>query len=194
MRRFSCGDTKEGTPVTDRHFRMEAIVLAPDALPKLVQVGSTQKKFCRVSWLFCLCKKRCTMRAFYAFWFFFCAGWGYLSATFPSEHSPDWLQAAAALPVALGTSIGLLWLEFRKLPDGRFASRPTLTLKPWNRPMGFVMFIGLTFAFAGFWGVAMSLIANLSSPGYALQTLAMGTGFTGGCYVACQIFPNKFGA
>lgn len=57
MRRFSCGDTKEGTPVTDRHFRMEAIVLAPDALPKLVQVGSTQKKFCRVSWLFCLCKK-----------------------------------------------------------------------------------------------------------------------------------------
>lgn len=58
--------------------------------------------------------------------------------------------------------------------------------------MGFAMFNGLTFTFAGFWGVAMSLIANLSSPGIAVQTFAMGAGLTGGCYVACQIFPNKF--
>jgi hypothetical protein len=133
------------------------------------------------------------MRVFYVFWFFFCAGWGYLSATFPSEHSADWLRAATALPAAFATSVGLLWLDLRKLPAGTLAMRPTLRLKPWNRPIGLVLFIGLTFAFTGFWGIWMSLIANLSSPGVALQTLAMGTGLTGGCYVACLIFPNKFG-
>jgi hypothetical protein len=133
------------------------------------------------------------MRFFYAVWFFFCAGWGYLSATFPSEHSPHLLQVAVALPMTLIVTIGVLWLELRKLPVGTVASRPTLKLKPWNRPIGLTIFGGLTFVFTGLWGVGMSFVFNLSSPGVALQTLAMGAGLTGGCYVARQVFPDKFG-
>jgi len=132
------------------------------------------------------------MRVFYAFWFFFCAGWGYLSATFPSEHSPHLMHAASVFPIALTMSIGLLWLELRKLPAGKVASPPSLQLKPWNRPIGLFLFIGLTFAFSGFWGLGLSSLFNLPSPGVALQFFAMGTGTVGGCYFSLRLFPNKF--
>jgi hypothetical protein len=134
------------------------------------------------------------MRSFYVFWFFFCAGWGYLSAAFPTEHSPLWPQAAAALPAALIMSIVILWLELRRLPTGRLATRPSLNLKPWNRPMGLAIFIGLTFAFSGFWGLSMYWVFNLPSPNVAFQFFAMGAGLTGGSYAIYRIFPEKFAA
>lgn len=132
------------------------------------------------------------MRSFYVFWFFFCAGWGYLSATFPSDHSPPWPQVAVALPAALTLSIVILWLELRRLPTGQLATRPSLNLKPWNRPMGLSIFIGLTLAFSGFWGLGMSWAFNLPSPVVAFQFFAMGAGLTGGIYAVYRIFPAKF--
>lgn len=133
------------------------------------------------------------MRFFYAFWFFFCAGWGYLSATFPSEQSPHWVHAAYTFPITLAMSIGLIWLELQKLPAGKTAPRPSLQLKPWNRPLGVTLFVGLTFAFSGFWGLGLSLLFNLPSPFVAFQFFAMGAGFVGGCYLAYRLFPTKFG-
>jgi hypothetical protein len=132
------------------------------------------------------------MRFFYAFWFFFCAGWGYLSATFPSEQSLHWAYAASTLTIALVMSIGLLWLELRKLPVGKTAPRPSLQLKPWNRPVGANVFFGLTFVFSGLWGLGLSFIFDLPSPAVAFQFFAMGAGLMGGCYFAYRLFPNKF--
>lgn len=75
---------------------------------------------------------------------------------------------------------------------GTHASPPSLRLKPWNRPIGLALFIGLSFAFSGAWGTAMSLIFGLPSPLFALQFLAMGSGLSGGCFVANHFFPQKF--
>ena len=132
------------------------------------------------------------MRLFYILWFFICAGWGYLSATFPSQHSPSWTSVAIALPIALVTSIGLLWMELRKLPTGTLALPPSLLLKPWNRPAGPVLFAGLTFLFAGLWGTAMGMTLNLSSPLVALHFLCIGAGVAAGCFAAHRLFPQKF--
>lgn len=132
------------------------------------------------------------MRAFYIFWFFFCAGWGYLSATFPAEHSPSLFQAVIAFPVALAMSTALLWYELRSTPTGALASPPSLTLKPWNRPIGLALFIGLTFSFAGIWGSVMALSFKLPSPLVAFQSLAAGAGLAGSCLVAHRLFPHKF--
>ena len=95
-------------------------------------------------------------------------------------------------PVALAMSLALLWWEVQKLPSGRVLSRPSLQLKPWNRPIGQVLFIGLTFAFSGFWGLVLSVSFELSSPGIALQFFAMGAGLAGGCICAWRLFPSKF--
>lgn len=132
------------------------------------------------------------MRAFYVFWFFSCAGWGFLSATFPAEDSPSWIRVAASLPAMLLTTIGLHWMELRNIPHERLVSRPSLKLKPWNRPMGLAMFVGLTFLFSGIWGSGISLVSDPSHTHLSLQFLAMGAGVVGGCYVAYRLFPSKF--
>ncbi len=80
------------------------------------------------------------MRIFYIFWFFFCSGWGYLLATFPNENAPPFLQVAATFPAAFATTLVLIWLEVSRLPNAEEASAPTFRLKPWNRPMGMVLF------------------------------------------------------
>jgi len=134
------------------------------------------------------------VRLFYLFWFFVCAGWGYLSATFPSQHSPSWTSAAITLPAVLVISVGFLWVELQKLPPGTFALPPSLLLKPWNRPAGAALFIGMTFLFAGLWGAAMCLALVLPSPLVALHFFAIGLGSVAGCFAAHRLFPEKFSA
>ncbi len=60
--------------------------------------------------------------------------------------------------------------------------------------MGLAIFIGLTFAFSGFWGLSMYWVFNLPSPNVAFQFFAMGAGLTGGSYAIYRIFPEKFAA
>ena len=132
------------------------------------------------------------MRTFYMFWFFFCSGWGYLCASFPSENSPPLLQVAATLPVALATSLALIWMELRWRRDIKPAAGPSLKLKPWNRPIGMALFLGLTFAFAGLWGVGLAWALDLSSPATALQMMFAGLGVVIGCYAAPRLFPRPF--
>lgn len=138
--------------------------------------------------------RRFAVRIFYFFWFFFCAGWGYLSATFPTQPSPSLVHAVVTFPATLAMSTGILWYELRGLPIGALASPPSLHLKPWNRPIGLALFIGLTFAFSGVWGIAMALTFVLPSPLVALHFMAMGAGLAGGCFVAHYLFPQKFSA
>lgn len=132
------------------------------------------------------------MRIFYIFWFFFCSGWGYLFATFPNENAPPFLQVAATFPAALATTLVLIWLELRRLPNAEGASAPSFRLKPWNRPMGMFLFVGTTFAFAGLWGTGLAWAFDLSSLATALQVMFTGLGLVVGCHAAPRLFPRRF--
>ena len=134
------------------------------------------------------------MRIFYLVWFFFCIGWGYLSATFPLEQTSSLLEEASWFPVVFFSSLVMIWIELKTLPAQKLASAPSLQLKPWNRPTGMAIFIGLTFAFSGFWGVLLWWVYGLSSPHVALRFFCMGTGLVGACWAAYLAFPNQFSA
>ena len=134
------------------------------------------------------------MRTFYGLWFLFCAGWGYLLAGFPASNAPSWSRLLLSFPLALATCVVLFWLELRRLPPGKLAESPSFNLKPWNRPTGFLLFIGLTFVFASLWGVAISATAQLPGLRVALHFLALGIGTVGAIYVCRYAFPSKFSA
>jgi hypothetical protein len=133
------------------------------------------------------------MRYFYSFWFFFCSGWGYLLTTFTEEHAPSWPIAFLTLPIALVSSIFILWLDLSKHSADQLASPPSMSLKPWNRPIGMLMFIGLTFTFSSFWGFAITALLNQGSNRLILQFFSLGAGAIGGCYAIYRIAPTKFG-
>jgi hypothetical protein len=133
------------------------------------------------------------MRLFYAFWFFFCAGWGYVLAGFAESDAPSWGNLFASFPLALLTCVVLFWLELRRLPPGQFAQLPSLRLKPWNRPTGFILFIGLTFVFTSLWGVVIAAVAHLPGLRVALHFLLLGAGTVGAVLVCRHAFPAKFG-
>lgn len=134
------------------------------------------------------------MRLFYAFWFFFCAGWGYLAASFSEADGPPWGHLAASFPLAVLTCAVLFWLELRRMSPGQLAQRPSLKLRPWNRPTGMLLFIGLTFVFAALWGVAIAVLAGLPGVRVALSFLALGAGDVGAIFVCRYVFPSKFSA
>ncbi len=134
------------------------------------------------------------MRIFYALWFFFCSGWGYLLAGFAESDAPQWGQLALSFPLALLTCIVLFWLELRRLPHGQFAERPSLDLKPWNRPTGLLLFIGLTFVFTSVWGVGIAAFAQMPGLRAALHFLSLGAGTVAAVFVCRHAFPAKFGA
>jgi hypothetical protein len=134
------------------------------------------------------------MRFFYAFWFLFCAGWGYVLAGFAESDAPPWGQLVASFPLALLTCIVLFGLELRRLRLGQFAEQPSLKLKPWNRPTGFLLFIGLTFVFASVWGVGIAVLAHMPGLRVALHVLSLGAGTVASIFVCRHAFPSKFGA
>src|SRR5262245_50089431 len=102
------------------------------------------------------------MRWFYAFWFFFCAAWGSLLAQpFPGGFEARSVPlAVASLPVGAITFFLALSVELWRLGANRKVPKPSLTLKPWNMPIGFTVFILLTFLFTGIWGVAIAAILD----------------------------------
>lgn len=134
------------------------------------------------------------MRFFYVVWFFFCAGWGYLIADFPESDAPPWGQVVGSFPLALLTFGGLYWLELRRLLPGQLAQPPSLKLKPWNRPTGLMLFIGLTFVFASLWGVVIAAIGDLPGLRIAVNFLMLGAGAVVAIFACRRIFPARFDA
>lgn len=132
------------------------------------------------------------MRWFYAFWFFFCSGWGYLLATFAESDGPSLGQLFASFPVALLTFVVLFGVSLYRLPLGRRVQRPSLDLKPWNQPTGFLLFLALTFVFSSFWGVGIAVAGQLSGLRVALHFLALGAGALAAIFVSRYVFPSKF--
>ena len=133
------------------------------------------------------------MRVFYFFWFFFCAGWGYLLAGFGEVFSPTWAQIILSFPLSFLVFAVLFWLELQRLPPGQLAQSPSFKIKPWNRPTGLLLFLGLTFAFISLWGVAIALVTNITGLRVMLYFLAISCGGVGAILVCRQAFPEKFG-
>jgi hypothetical protein len=134
------------------------------------------------------------MPTFYAFWFFFSAGWGYLLAGFSASDAPPLGQLVGSFPLAFVTFLVLLGLELRRQPLGKYAPRPSFKLKPWNRPIGVALFCALTFVFASMWGVGFSVAMNLSGLHVAFHFLALGSGALCAIFACPYVFPSKFGA
>lgn len=132
------------------------------------------------------------MRKFYVFWFFFCAGWGFGMSGFPESDALPWGQLAASFPIGVLSFVVMLWFELRQLPPGRFADQPSLSLKPWNRPTGMLLFGGLSFVFASLWGVAIAVVADLPGLRVALQFLSLGASVVAAIFVCRYAFPSKF--
>jgi hypothetical protein len=133
------------------------------------------------------------MRAFYFFWFFFCAGWGYLLAGFGEVFGPTWAQITLSFPLALLVCAVLFWLELQRLPLGQLAQPPSFKIKPWNRPTGLLLFLGLTFTFISSWGVIIALVTHITGLRITLYFLAISCGCVGAILVCRQVFPEKFG-
>jgi len=134
------------------------------------------------------------MRKFYIFWFFFCAGWGYLFAGFAESDSPPWNQIAASFPLGILSFVVLFWFELRRLPPGQVADQPSFNLKPWNRPTGMAFFIGITFVFAALWGIPIAILAHLPGLRTAVNALVLGIAPITAIFVCSHVFPSKFSA
>lgn len=134
------------------------------------------------------------MHLFYIFWFFFCAGWGYGLATFPAYAAPSPAVMLLTFPSAVLGFFVLFAYELRRLPDGKLAAPPSLSLKPWNRPTGLEMFVSLTFTFSALWGIGIAQAFGYSGLYYSLHSLALGTGGFVATYICHRAFPSKFAA
>jgi hypothetical protein len=133
------------------------------------------------------------MRTFYLVWFFVCSGWGYLIATGLDMAPPSIAHALAALPISFATGLGLLALEFSRLPKGRHLMQPTLALKPWSGyPIGLLVFISATFVLSSIWGVGLSVAVPLPGLPTSLQFLALGGGMLAALLLAPRLFPGRF--
>lgn len=137
------------------------------------------------------CKRK--MNRFYVFWFFFCAGWGYLMAQpIPNATVPQSLGLAlASFPISAVTFFLILAIDvWRSRP--RKLTRPSFALKPWNMPAGGALFVLVTFAFAGVWGILVAAILDQAIVVQALQFFLLGLGGLVGVWSAYYVFPSRF--
>jgi len=132
------------------------------------------------------------MRTFYAFWFFFSAGWGHLIATSPELAPASGGRVLAMFPVAIACGLVLTVLELSRMPAGKRADMPSLMLKPWNYPTGLLQFIALTFVFSSVWGIVFVIARGLPGAYAALHFLALGGGPLVALLLAPRILPSKF--
>ena len=109
-------------------------------------------------------------------------------ASSPDLAPHDPLQSLATLLVAFVTGMALVLLEARgiRLP------RPAITLRPWDYPVGLVLFISITFVAASAWGALISLTAAFPGLSSSLYFLALGAGVLLAICVAPRLFPHKF--
>jgi len=135
------------------------------------------------------------MKRFYVFWFFFCAGWGYLMAQpLPEGFAPRSISMAlASLPVAAVTSFVLIALELWRYPNHKLP-RPSIYLKPWQMPLGCMIFISISFMFNGVWAVIFAFVQGGGQLPEAVHFLLLGAGSFIGVWGVFRVFPARFAA
>lgn len=135
------------------------------------------------------------MRRFYACWFFFCAGWGYLMAQFSSEAGGNSVLAmVGSLPAGVLTLFILMSIELWRLPPGKRVPGPSLDLKPWHLPFGIPVFVFVTFLFSSIWGLLIALAVPDSFLFYPAQMLMLSAGGLVGLKLASHVFSARIAA
>ena len=116
------------------------------------------------------------MKRFYIFWFFFCAGWGYLFAQMPSAIASPVAQVPATFAVGAISVFVLIAIEIWRAGPSRSLSQPSLSLKPWNQPVGLMLFVLLTFLFSSIWGLGISVFSPSGTLLAPLYTFSLASG------------------
>lgn len=132
------------------------------------------------------------MRRFYVFWFFFSAGWGALFAKLPSTPLP-------ILPVALASFAGgamtlflLIAVELWRMKPEEKSLPLSLSLKPWDIPLGLSLFILLTFLFSSVWGLGLAFFIADAQFLEPTRILFISSGGLFGMWGACRVFSSRF--
>ncbi|HVL57399.1 MAG TPA: hypothetical protein VM491_12910 [Burkholderiaceae bacterium] len=129
------------------------------------------------------------MKRFYVVWFFFCASWGYLATQFTSDLAPPasrFLETAA-----LGAICTSLWLAIEMLRGIRL-SVPSLSLPPWDQPVGLMLFGFLTFLFSGLWGLLLARMMQGAEIQMSVYACALSIGALAALYGCFLFFPSRF--
>lgn len=128
------------------------------------------------------------MRGFYIFWFFFCAGWGYLMATFPTHDAESLMHVLITFPVATFFGAIVTYVGLRGKPPSAANSRLSIDLKPWQQPLGFIQFVTITLVFSAIWGIGLSMLPRGRNVVYPLFMLSLATGSLLGAWAACRVY------
>ena len=136
------------------------------------------------------------MKRFYVLWFFFCAGWGYLMAEpLPEGFAPRSISMAlATAPVAAVTFFALLAFELWRHGPNHKLPRPSISLKPWQMPLGPAIFVPITFLFSGMWAVMFAAVRGNGQLPEAVHFLLLGAGALIGVWGVHRVFPSRFAA
>jgi hypothetical protein len=135
------------------------------------------------------------MKRFYGFWFFFCAGWGYLLAQFPPPESHSSLfMAVASFFGGIISFFLLMSIELWRTPSGRQVAGPSLNLKPWHFPFGIPMFALITVLFSSIWGVFFTVVVPALSASHPAQFLSLSVGGLLGLRLCTHVFTSRIAA
>jgi hypothetical protein len=126
------------------------------------------------------------MRIFYVPWVMICGVWGWLAAdpvfAKPEVSVIEWLLALVLVPAV---SLAIVMYA----PNSNSLPRPSLSLKPWNLPMGLSLFVSISFVAIGAWALVFSFVRDgtlrLANP----LPLVVGLVWLGGTLLAPRLFP-----
>ena len=132
-------------------------------------------------------------RRSYVFWFFFSAGWGYLmSESFPGAEQRSLAEALGALPLSALTIVMIMAVELWRMGPNRKALPPSLSLKPWNMPVGIPQFVMITFLFSSIWGLVFAFIRESGAVEQPLFFLSLSVGGLAGLLAVHHLFRARF--
>ena len=94
---------------------------------------------------------------------------------------------------AISTFI-LIAIEAWRLGLNSNLSRPSLSLKPWNQPIGLMLFVLLTFLFSSIWGLGISVLSPSGALLAPLYFLSLSNGGLVGMFGAYRVFRSRFKA
>jgi hypothetical protein len=132
-------------------------------------------------------------RRSYLLWFFFCAGWGYLMVeSFPDAEQRSLVEALGALPLSALTVFMIMAIEFWRMGPDKKILRPSLSLKPWNMPVGAMQFVFVTFLFSSVWGLVFAPMRESTAFEQPLFFLSLSVGGLVGLWAVHHLFRARF--
>ena len=129
----------------------------------------------------------------YVLWFFFCAGWGYLMAeSFPGDEQRSLVEVLFALPLSAASVIAIMAIKFWRLAPGAKLLAPSLSLKPWNMPVGVIQSVSVTFLFSSIWGLVFAPMRSSGAIEQPLFFLFLSVGSLAGLFAVHRFYRARF--